>query len=96
MFRKSLKEANCVDLDSLRLSLVSYGFHGFGHFFRITQVLAVQGFQVFIQFINQRHTRGYAHANDLLFGNAIEVFDQSPQRIAMSCNEDILTRVDLR
>ena len=44
--------------------------------------------QVFLQFIYQRDPRWDVQSDNLLIGNMIQILDQGPQTVSVSCDED--------
>ncbi len=72
------------------LSLVGNRFHRLADRIRVAQVIVGDWFQILIQLVHQRNTRGDIEFNNLVFRDVIQVFDQSPQAVAMRSNDDLL------
>lgn len=49
----------------------------------IAQIVFCLHLKILVKFIDQRDAGGDIHLDDRLFGQAFEIFDQRPQRIAM-------------
>ena len=49
----------------------------------IPEIIVLEGFQIVIQFIDQRNAGGDIQSDDIRIRNIVQIFDQRPQTIAV-------------
>ncbi|KAL0594697.1 hypothetical protein AAY473_034884 [Plecturocebus cupreus] len=75
---------------------LNYSFHGFAHGLFIPQELhGLDGFQIFVQFIDNGNTSRQVQLHDSLFRETLQMLDNAPEAIAMGCNQYSFPLLDL-
>src|SRR5450759_1855955 len=69
------------------LSLIGHFFYQFSDHLRIAQEIVLLKVHFVIKFKNIRNTRWQVQSYNILIGNILQVFDDSPEAIAMCRNQ---------
>ena len=73
-------------------NFINFGFN----FPRIAKIIMLDRLEVFIQFIDERDPGRDVHAEDLFFGNIVQIFHQRPEAVAVGRDEDFFPVPDHR
>ena len=74
----------------LRLALVGDGVHGGGDGFLVAEVIALDGLEVGVEFVDERDAGGDVEFQDLLLGEVVEMFDEGSEGVAVRGDDDAL------
>src|SRR5262245_53937567 len=81
---------------SASLPLSGNGRHRRRDLLGIAEVLAAQRLQLIVELVDQWQARGDVQLDDVLIRDVIQVLDESPQAVSMSCDQHALARADGR
>lgn len=78
----------------LGLTLVGNSLEGLANSLLIGEVVVLDGLEVSVQLVNEGDASGDIQLGDFGFGDIVQIFDQSTDRVTVSSNDNALARLD--
>lgn len=79
-----------------RLTLSRYCCHLLLDRFLVAQIVAADRTHIFIKLIDQGHCGRNIHAHNVLVGNIVQMLNQRTQRVAVSSDQNLAARFNVR
>src|SRR5689334_8787952 len=80
----------------LLFALCGNRLHSGLNLLRIAEIVAPNRLQLGIEFVHQRHARGYVQLDDRFFRHVVQVLDQRSQAVSVRGDQYLLARLHFR